>query len=160
VFRGSTHDKVMFDASRVLTFLTEQDESGLGRTKLIMTDLGYIGINRSVARVGLPHKRNRGNDLSEIQKDKNRVLSRNRILLENFFGRWKSLFGICQGKYWGRLGHLGRITKITIIITNWYIVRHPLLHPDKEKLDESSEEDDLRSTPVLELDRESSSDDD
>jgi hypothetical protein len=29
--------------------------------------------------------------------------------------------------------------------------------PEKEKIDESSEEDDLRLTPVLELDRESSS---
>jgi hypothetical protein len=32
--------------------------------------------------------------------------------------------------------------------------------PSQEKIDESSEEDDLRSTPVIELDRESSSGDD
>jgi hypothetical protein len=74
----------MFDASGVLTFLTEDDGSGLGRPKLIMGDLRYVGINRSGARVVLPHKRTRGHDLSEIQKDENRVLSRNRILVENY----------------------------------------------------------------------------
>jgi hypothetical protein len=80
----------MFDASGLLEFLTEEDETGRARTKLIMGDLGYLAINRSGARAVLPHKRVRGHDLSEVQKEENRMLSRDRIIVENFFGRWKN----------------------------------------------------------------------
>jgi hypothetical protein len=77
----------MFDASSLLEFLTEEDETGRARTKLFMGDLGYLGINRSGARALLLHKRARGHDLSEVQKEENRILSRDRIIVEDFFGR-------------------------------------------------------------------------
>jgi hypothetical protein len=150
----------MFDASGLLEFLIKEDETGRARTKLIMGDLGHLGINRSGARALLPHKRVRGHDLLEVQKEENRILSCDRIIVENFFGRWKSLFGICQGKYHMSLSHRSRIIQITILMTNWYIGRHPLRRPDEERVDELSEENELHPTCAFELDKESSSDDD
>jgi hypothetical protein len=83
----------MFDASVLLEFLTEEDETGRARTKLIMEDLGYLGISRSGARALLPHKRVRGHDLSEVEKEENRILSRDRVIVENLFDM--SLLHIC-----------------------------------------------------------------
>jgi hypothetical protein len=60
VFRGSTHDKAMFDHSGVVRFLTEEDDTGEERPRLIMADLGYVGIQKSGARAVLPHTRGRG----------------------------------------------------------------------------------------------------
>jgi hypothetical protein len=125
-----------------------------------MGDLGYLGINRSGARALLPHKRVRGYDLLEVQKEENRVVSRDLIIVGNFFGRRKSLFGIRQGKYRGSFSHLSRIIRITIPMTNWYIGRHPLRRPDEERVDQSREENELHPTRVFELDKDSSSDDD
>jgi hypothetical protein len=59
MFRGSTHDKAMLDHSGVVAFLTEGDGIGQERTRMIMTDLGDLGIQKNEARAVLPHKRGR-----------------------------------------------------------------------------------------------------
>jgi hypothetical protein len=40
----------MFNQSGVLGFLTERDGTGQEQTKVIMGDLGYVGIQKSGAR--------------------------------------------------------------------------------------------------------------
>jgi hypothetical protein len=60
VFRGSMHDKAMLDHSEVVRFLTEEDDTGDERPRLIMADPGYVGIQNSGARAVLPHKRGKG----------------------------------------------------------------------------------------------------
>jgi hypothetical protein len=79
--------------------------------------------------------------------------------VENFFGRWKSLFGICHGAERGELKQLGRVSRLTIALTNWYLRHHPLRRPDEEKTDESSEEEESRNVPVCRLEGESSDSD-
>jgi hypothetical protein len=53
-------------------------------------------------------------------------LSADRILIKNFFGRWKSLFGIVYDTYRGDLKHLRRIIRSTVSTTNTYIAKNPL----------------------------------
>jgi hypothetical protein len=101
--RGSAHDKAIFNQSKVVAFLTERDDSGREQPRWIMGDLGHVGINRPGARAVLPFKRPPGQHLGEQQKQHNKDLSLDRILVENFFGRWKNLFGICHGTYHGNL---------------------------------------------------------
>jgi hypothetical protein len=126
VFRGATHDKAIFDRSGATEFVTFRDENGRERQKVIMADLGYVGITRVLANAVLPHKRPRGGALTEAQIDENRRIASDRILVENFFGRWKSLFGIWGVRYRGDLGLLSRIVRVTVALTSWYIGRHPL----------------------------------
>jgi hypothetical protein len=52
------------------------------------------------------------------------VLRINPILIKNFFGRWKSLFGIVHGTYRGGLRYLRRIIRSTVLMTNSYIAGH------------------------------------
>jgi hypothetical protein len=158
VFRGRTHDKAIFDQSWISGFLIDAGEDGRDRRKLIMGDLGYVGIQKSGVRALLPHKRGRGQDLTEEQKEENRKLSHDRILVENFFGRWKSLFGICQGRYRGDLKNLSQIIRSTIIMTNWYILRHPLRQPDGPEHEEPSDDQDEPAGRAVLLDTDSSDD--
>jgi hypothetical protein len=76
-----------------------------------MGDLGYFGITGTCPNAMPPQKRPRSAVLSEQQKSDNRRLSRDRILVEKFFSRWKSLFGICGRTYRGDLGLLGHIIR-------------------------------------------------
>jgi hypothetical protein len=121
------------------------------RSKLVMGNMGYLGIARSGVMALLPHKRGKGRDLTNNQKKENR------ILVENFFSRWKSLFGVCHGRYRGGRKQLGQIIRLTIMMTSWYIQRHPLRRRDDETVDESSDEDEVRAAHVIDLDAPSSS---
>jgi hypothetical protein len=118
VFRGCMHDKLLFHLSGAIRLLKEQDDTGREQCKLILADLGYLGIQRSGARAVLPHKPAAGQELTAQQKKENRILPQDRILIENFFGRCKSLFGMCSWRYKGCVKQLSRIIRSTLIITN------------------------------------------
>jgi hypothetical protein len=60
----------------------------------MMGDLGDVEITRTCPNAVLPHKRPRRRRLTDEQKANNRRLAEERTLVENYFGRWKSLFGI------------------------------------------------------------------
>jgi hypothetical protein len=104
----------------------------------------------------LPHKKVAGGQLTADQKRENQILSRDRILIENFFGRWKTLFGVCHELYRGGLKSLSKIVRATIAMTNWYIRRRPLRRPNEELVEEPDSE---HGGPARELDQQSSSND-
>jgi hypothetical protein len=81
------------------------------------------------------------------------------ILIKKFFGQWKSLFGICHGVCRGELKQLGRVICLTITLTNWDFRHRRLRQPEKEKTDESNEEEEIRNAPVHRLEDESSDSD-
>jgi hypothetical protein len=56
-FRGCEYDKAMFDQSGVVNFPTDRDDTGQEQRKSIMSDLGYLGIQKTGAWAMLPHKR-------------------------------------------------------------------------------------------------------
>jgi hypothetical protein len=97
------------------------DEEGRNRQRAIMGNLGYLGIPPTRPKAILPHKRPPHGQLTERQKEVNRHLSRGRILMENFFGRWKALFNICHGVYRANLKELGKVMRLTLALTNWHI---------------------------------------
>jgi hypothetical protein len=109
-YRGATHHRAVFGRPEVATFLSYEDDRRRVPHKPIMGDLRYIGIPWTCPGGLLPHKHQRGKDLTRQQKTENEVLSCNRILVESFLARWKCLFGV----------------PVTVAITNSDIQRHPL----------------------------------
>jgi hypothetical protein len=91
-----------------------------------MGDLGYVRITRTCPNAILPHKRAPHRRLTDTQAVHNQAVGWDRILIENFFGRWKNLFEICRGVYRGDVTQLGRIVRITICLTNFYVMSHHL----------------------------------
>jgi transposase len=156
VFLGRTYDKAIFDASGLRYRIESMDEEGRDCQNTIMGDLGYLGIIHTCPKAILPHKHPPHGQLTEHQKEVNRRLFRDRILVENFFGRWKALFGICHKVYRTNLKELGKVIQLTLALTNWYIHQHPLRRVDEEKVDESSDELLERNLPVYLLDADSS----
>jgi hypothetical protein len=86
VYYGSSHDKTIFDDSQDVRFLTMTTDDGPER-KVILAGLGRVGVRRTIPEAILPHKRSPHRDLTTEQVEFNRNLSRNRILIEHFFGR-------------------------------------------------------------------------
>jgi hypothetical protein len=117
VSKGAGHDKRLFDASGLVELLSFQ-AGHRTRHKIILADLSYQGIRTTIPEAILPHKKPPNGTLSQQEKDFNKLLSRDRFLVENFFGRWKSLFGIVAGRFRGDRNLLAKIVPITIGLTN------------------------------------------
>ena len=56
----------------------------------------------------------------------NNKLSDYRIIIENFFGRKKGLWGITAAKYRGTMADCEKITPVTVWLTEEHVARHPL----------------------------------
>jgi hypothetical protein len=93
----------------------------------------------------LLYKRLLHQELSPGQLEFNRILGRNRIFIENFFGRWKMLSKIIDGKVRGSRVLLRLIIPITIALTNHHIKKRPLrkesLQGPRVEIDDEQEPD-------------------
>ena len=74
---GKLHDKRFHD---------EDDIAGSIPDAIpIEVDLGFLGLQKEYNNIHLPHKKPRGGELSDAQKQKNRTLSQSRVVCENAF---------------------------------------------------------------------------
>jgi hypothetical protein len=74
---GKLHDKRFHD---------EDDIAGSVPDEIpIEIDLGFQGLQKEYDNIHLPHKKPRGGELSEMQKQENRILSQSRVVCENAF---------------------------------------------------------------------------
>jgi hypothetical protein len=104
VYRGNTHDKAIFDRSGLAEFVSYRPPGSVTRRqRIVIADLGYLIISRASPGAILPHKRPARGELTSEQKHHNRILSRDRILVENVLARWKTLFGICHEVFRGEI---------------------------------------------------------
>ena len=79
----------------------KRSELRLHRQTLCLADLGYLGLGNYHSNVELPHKKPKGNDLSEVQKKDNRSLAQRRVAIEHVIGRLK-VFKILAERYRNR----------------------------------------------------------
>jgi len=74
---GKLHDKRFHD---------EDDIAGSVPDEIpIEVDLGFLGLQKEYDNIHLPHKKPRGGELSDVQKQENRTLSQSRVVCENAF---------------------------------------------------------------------------
>lgn len=74
---GKLHDKRLHD---------EDDIAGKVPDEIpIEVDLGFLGLQKEYDNIHLPHKKPRGGELSDRQKQENRTLSQSRVVCENAF---------------------------------------------------------------------------
>lgn len=139
-YRGAKHDSKIFRDSRVAEF-AKNSKDGI---KPILADSGYQGCQDVYPELVIPYKKRPGGQLSEDQKNFNHDLSRDRIIVENFFGRMKTLFGVLK-VFRGTTEQLQILLPIIVCLTNFYIERHPrrLLSYDRiEGKDHQSDDED------------------
>lgn len=85
---GKLHDKRFHD---------EDDIAGNVPDEIpIEVDLGFQGLQKQYDNIYLPHKKPRGGELSDVQKQENRCLSQSRVLCENAFAGVKRYSAVSQ----------------------------------------------------------------
>jgi len=81
---GKTHDKNIYDKTKIYTDKKSKQ----------IADLGYFGINS----MELPFKKPKGKNLTEQQKQFNKILARHRVIVEHCIGKMK-IFQILAQRY-------------------------------------------------------------
>jgi DDE superfamily endonuclease/Helix-turn-helix of DDE superfamily endonuclease len=94
--KGTKHDFKLFKESR----------RSINREIQILADKGYKGIALIHPLSKIPHKKPKGGELTEEQKDYNYTLAKERIVVEHCFRRIK-IFRIFSGRYRNRRQRFG-----------------------------------------------------
>lgn len=92
---GNTHDLELFRRSRVQ----------ISDDVISLYDLGYYGLHHR-SNVLMPHKKPKGGELEEWQKDENREISSVRVFVEHVF-RFIKTFKILGSRYRNRRRRIG-----------------------------------------------------
>ncbi|KAF0692854.1 Aste57867_16100 [Aphanomyces stellatus] len=128
-YKGSVSDKTIFDENldfHVANLSKGVDEMYLDdptvaddvREWAVIADKGYQGIQHAVRAV-LPTKKRTGEMLSVAEERQNDCIATDRVIVENLFGRVKTLWGVCPEKY---------------PLTNLHVRFHPLRAEDGKML--------------------------
>ena len=131
--QGSVHDLTAFKEShwleRCLTVpVTMQNGVRVERHLSVLFDKGYTGLNAQ----GYPEaivtiKKPAGRDLTQQELAVNSKIESDRVIVENYFGRLKSNFGVLAQQYRGdRFKLLPAIMETCIALNNFYNSKHPL----------------------------------
>lgn len=135
-FPGKKHDIKIFEESEINNFLQFQKETRNGiRINVhpqILADSGYQGAQKNYEEIRFPFKKPPNGDITNEEKEFNQKLSRDRIIVENFFGRMKMVFGLMHGVYKGELLLLNDLIPIIVCLTNFHISRRPLRRSNVE----------------------------
>lgn len=92
----------------------------------LMADKGYQGASE-LLRAILPEK---GDELTEEDKVRNKKIAKNRIICENFYGRMKKLFKIMEEKFRWDEEMYPIVFKVCVALTNYHISKYPLRAED------------------------------
>lgn len=147
---GRRHDIILYEQSRlpleILTTVTQGDGSRIPMRPAILADGGYAGIHTSYPEAIIPKRRRPNTPLRDEDREFNRLLSHDRVVVERFFGRLKGYWGILKRPL--RIDKVGvdGLLRILVCLTNLKIQDQPLSSqeniycPDPEYEEESEEE--------------------
>ena len=92
---------------------------------MILADKGYQG---AAARICLLHppKKPPGGSLTAGQELTNKIISKDRILVENYFGRMSTLWIIMSSKYKWSEGKYDLILRCCVALMNFHVSLNPL----------------------------------
>ncbi|KAH0789259.1 hypothetical protein GPJ56_006810 [Histomonas meleagridis] len=108
--------------------MTMQNGTQIVRHFRVLFKKGYTGLNSQ----GYPEaivtiKKPIGRDLTQEEIATNTRIERDRVIVENYFGRLKSDFGFLRQQYSSdRSKSFPSIMAICIALNNFYISEHPL----------------------------------
>ena len=107
IYTGKKHDIKVFQDSNLAGILhsrTRIPSRGVVTVHPeLLGDLGYIEAQNDYPEIVFPFKKSRGGELTQEEKDFYRKQSADRIIVENYFSRMKSIFGYIHKKFRGNL---------------------------------------------------------
>lgn len=76
-YPGKRHDKGILNDEEWVQYIPDEVK--------IQGDLGFFGLQREYVNVEIPHKKTKGGELTDTQKDENRALASERVVCEHAF---------------------------------------------------------------------------
>jgi hypothetical protein len=92
----------------------------------VLADNGFQGVQRFLPASVIARRKPRGRQLPRADRRFNRRLSRRRILVENFFGRMKTIFNIVGETCRGSWRHMMKILPVCVWLTGLTLEDSPL----------------------------------
>ena len=126
---GTQHDMSLFRESGLKDLLIKENQecqNVFHQNCTVLGDSGYQGLATEIQGGVTPYKKPRGNELTEEQSHFNDVIKHSRIIVENWFGRHKVLWGICAGTFRQNVRLYEPIWGFCAALTNYHITLHPL----------------------------------
>lgn len=122
-------------ASKKMVAEVGEEDLGIGVDKFpgswgILCDKGYQGANEFLRAV-TPHKKPVHGGLSIAEVHHNDLLSSDRVIVENYFGRLCSLWTILSNKYKRDHNKYDAFFRLCLAFTNLHVFWHPLRAEDK-----------------------------
>ena len=105
--RGTTHDFKILKKSNL----------DINPNAKIKTDKGFVGIKQLYPNAEVPHKSSKHHPLTKEQKQSNRQLAKERIMIEHR-NRECKIFRICKEQYRGKHKNYERTWKLVTAIVN------------------------------------------
>ena len=130
---------------------TGNDGERIATRPQILADGGYNGIRRIYCEAVIPHKKPPHGRLTEEQREANRSLGQDRVVVERFFGRMKGYWAILQRPYRSERESLDSLARIVVSLTNLKLRSAPLFSEEKiynPDPSEEEEEDDDETSPI------------
>ena len=132
--KGSTHDFKMFQTSGLLNILLSERNRYITMfpnkpAPTALFDKGYIGIKNIYPGAEIPFKKTR-NGLTEQQQNYNENISHDRVIVERWFGRHKSLWKIMFSRFSFKLDRYEMTYIFCSALTNFHIFNYPLTEND------------------------------
>lgn len=97
----------------------------------LFADKGYIGINQQIPGAIVMCKKPRGGQLSAEDVAKNNTITHHRVIVENWFGRHKTLWRIMSFKWNYSHSNYTNCFYFCSSLTNYHISLHSLGHEDR-----------------------------
>ncbi|EGZ04721.1 hypothetical protein PHYSODRAFT_379444, partial [Phytophthora sojae] len=102
-----------------------EDSMSFGNMWGVRADKGYQGLEMSVRAI-IPKRRPRGGPLTYDEESRNRRVSSDRVLVENYFGRMTTLWRVVSTTFTWSEAKFDRIVNICVALTNFHAKLHPL----------------------------------
>ena len=137
------HNMNLFRNSGLIDVIKKENElcqNVIHQNCTVLGDSGYQGLANELQGGITPHKKPRGGELNEQQVNENRIIGRNRIIVENWFGRHKVLWAACGGVFRQHPKLYERIWGFCAALTNYHITINPLRADEHRPWDEPEEE--------------------
>lgn len=119
-YPGSVHDKKIIDQEETIKKFPEKS--------CLRFDSGYQGVKQENPNhyIVLPTKKQRGQELSELAKEHNRINSKRRVISEHVFSRFKK-FRICGNLYRSCLKSYNQIFRNIASILNFKLANPSII---------------------------------
>ena len=146
MINGRRHDFSLYEqsglANDMLTMVTQNDGSRIPTKPTILADGGYAGIHISYPEAITPRRKRPHQHLTEEDREFNRNISHDRVIVERFFGRLKGYWTILKRPLRIDRVNIDGLMIILICLTNLKIRNQPMFADESiYRFDPEYEED-------------------